>query len=120
LFSAGDAQAGRKFGSEVNAWSPSASTRAAEGAFGGTRNSSDSIQYLGCYIYSSGGASVRGGCFARDKDYDYASCTTTDWDLLEVIKHMDDSSYVRFYANPDGTCETIWSYTQSYDEPKLP
>lgn len=120
LWTTTDAHAGRKYNTEVTVWSPSSTTRAAQGAIGAARNSTDSVQAIGCHLVSSNGGAVQGGCYAYNASNQYAGCSTTDWDLLEVIKAMSPSAYVQFYARSDGSCETIRSYNDSYEPPKLP
>lgn len=114
------AYAGRKYNTQVTVWSPSATTRAAQGAIGAARNSADTVQAIGCHLVSLGGGAVSGGCYAYNASGQYAGCSTTDYDLLEVIKAMWSSAYIQFYARSDGTCETIRTYNDSYEAPKLP
>lgn len=120
LWTTSDARAGAKYDTLVTVWSPSSTTRAAQGAVGAARNSSDAVQGIGCHVYSLDGGTVRGGCYAYDASNQYAGCSTSDPELLEVIKAMWSSSFIQFYARSNGTCETIRTYNDSYEAPKLP
>lgn len=120
LWATSDARAGAKYNTVVSVWSPSSTKRAAQGALGAARNSSDANQAIGCQVYSIDGGAVRGSCYAYDASNQCAGCSTSDPDLLEVIKSMWTSSFIQFYAASDGTCETIRTYNDSFEPPQLP
>lgn len=114
-----DANAGKKYTTYVSVWS-SGGIRFAQGAIGAARNSADTVQNIGCVLTSTDAAAVSGGCNATDASGNFAGCTTTDYDLLEVIKAQWESSYIQFEANSNGTCRTIRTFNDSYEQPKVP
>jgi len=86
------------------------------GAFGTARNSADTVQYIGCWDY---GNSAR--CFARNSASTAKSCSTTDPNHLAVIRGLVDSTYIYVNFNTTtGACTNVYSYNNSFWEPKQP
>ncbi len=74
----------------------------------GTRNTEDGI----------GGIFKFAFCQAQDADGDQVTCFTTNPDLVETIREINDTSYVQFSWSDDGagnlTCTRMGFSTQSF------
>jgi hypothetical protein len=84
------------------------------GSFGSVRNSSNTGEYLRCADFGSSAT-----CIARNTANVNKVCSTSNQEHLDVIRGMDDSSYVRVFYNSSGQCTGVSSYTASYFEPKV-
>jgi hypothetical protein len=84
-----------------------------QGSFGSVRNSVDNIQYI--YCQDRGTDAV---CSARDSNYNTVGCSTNNLILLDVIRGMDDSSFIKVYYK-GGTCSRIEAFNTSAAGPKL-
>jgi hypothetical protein len=84
------------------------------GCFGSVRNSADNIQFLYCADFGNHAL-----CYARDDDGAVGACTTNNPTHLNVIRGMDDSSYIHLTFNAAGQCTSVRSYNYSVAEPKV-
>jgi hypothetical protein len=111
------AVAGLAGGQQVSIWTDSAGLINANGTLSNTRNSADSVQYIGCsyYTYDSGSASAV--CYARSASGQYASCSTTNATLLSAVQTLNPAAYLYFVVNADGTCNRVITVTTSYNLP---
>jgi hypothetical protein len=89
------------------------------GALGGTRNTDNSVEFLGCMI-QAGVWGTDASCFARDAAGAYGGCYTADPVLVEVIKGMTSDPFLYFTWNAQGRCTSVSITTASYDGPELP
>jgi hypothetical protein len=88
---------------------------AAKGVLRAARNSSDSIQYIGCsrYAYDSGSDSIV--CYAKDELNNYKSCHTGTDSMLRVAETLNPAAYLFFAVNSDGTCDRVITTLTSYN-----
>jgi hypothetical protein len=84
-------------------------TREAYGSFVDTRNSADSVQYIGCDVYLAG-TTARVGCFARDAATNLLSCSSADPELVKIAASVSDNSYVRFRCDTSTPTPTTLVY----------
>jgi hypothetical protein len=76
--------------------------RLASGGLGAARNSSDNIQFIGCYYYRNAGV-----CYAGDSSGLSRSCGTSDEALLAIIRSIDSNSMLTFEWDASGHCVDI-------------
>ena len=85
------------------------------GSLSGAAASSDDSQYISCstssYVYDDV-ASYYGFCVAVDKDWNSASCYTTDAGLINSIASVNSTSIVSFAAT-NGVCTNVYNSNTS-------
>jgi len=96
----------------------------AYGSMGSARSSSDTAQYIGCTL-STSGTTTYGTCSARGRNssgvYQYASCHTTTAAHLNVIRTTNAISSLDFTWDADtGICGHISVANQSTFAPMVP
>ena len=102
LFFSGPAWAGA-----VNHGQVYVSPRGAFGSTYGARHHPSRGQYIGCDVESFGGT-PRAKCIASTGVRGKArSCSTTNWNLVQVAKAIPNSAQIRFTFNADGKCTYI-------------
>lgn len=90
------------------------------GVLSSARNSADAVQYIGCEIYKSGsGSPVTALCYAREASGAYASCSTTDGGLIQVLSTLKSDDYLVVYVS-GSSCVSANHYTASFYPPKAP
>ena len=94
--------------------------RHAWGSLGSARNSVDSVQFIGCSVYTYADGSETGWCGARDASYGFGSCTTFNPTLINQIRNLKGDSVLNLYWDASYTCTEVDVYNQSYYEPKQP
>lgn len=111
------AHAGEK---RVNEVIISTATRYAFGSIGAARNSTDVVQYIGCYTfaYSAGGTTAY--CSAKAKGGVTAVCSTTSPALISAVAGVNGDSAVSFYWDAAGNCTEIDVTNFSMYQPKNP
>jgi hypothetical protein len=79
----------------------------AVGSFAATRNSTDTLQYIGCYhnAYTSGASYAN--CYAVNAAGVGRTCYTVNTNMVEAIRSISDESYIYFQWNTDGTCSYV-------------
>ncbi|NRD44694.1 hypothetical protein [Corallococcus exiguus] len=87
------------------------------GSFGNVRNSSDSVQSLDVG-FQVGNGFYYAYIYAYDSTGTMASCTTSNRDMIEVIKSASPDSFIMAYHDGAGTCTNIEMRNASYLEPK--
>jgi hypothetical protein len=92
---------------------PIGATPSAVGDLGGTRNSADSISYIGCAA-----SATIGSCFAQDSAGVYKGCSTTNPAMIALILSINDDTRLSFGWNPDGTCRALYVQKESDTAPK--
>ena len=100
--------------STVSVWTDSSGQLSANGTFKPTRNSTDTKQYIGCSFYAYDTGSFFAVCYATSASGQYASCSTTDANMLKVVATLNPASYLYFVANSDGTCDRVITSNASY------
>jgi hypothetical protein len=86
------------------------------GGFGDTRNTVDSTQYIEC-----GTNLTAGFCLFRDSGGAFHSCSTTDANMIAVIRSMSGDALVQFtYDVTTNVCQYMLSYASSRAQPKAP
>ncbi|NVJ27367.1 hypothetical protein HUW62_39745 [Myxococcus sp. AM011] len=81
--------------------------RAAYASMGAARNSSDFTQYLVCQIVATT-SGISGTCEAQNTQGTLVACQTTNQYLLEVLKSINDTSFVGFSWDVNGECNQIY------------
>ena len=114
VFAAGTALAGFKTAQQVVIGSGFAN-----GDLGYVHNTPDATQYIGCYLYAYPNQ-LYGGCYARDLGGNYASCYTTNVNMMNVMASLKSDGYVLFYWDTSGSCTFVEQVTGSYEAPKTP
>ena len=84
------------------------STRTAEGAFGSTRNSADSTQFIYCDL-DAFTTSMRLTCRAKNNAASPVdvSCTSTDTTLIGNIQKLSTDADLKFTWNSSGVCTSV-------------
>lgn len=106
----------------------SGSTGTAMGAVGSARNSADSIQYIGCAVYTSVASDELGNpyykefvsCSARDVNNLTVSCSSADPVLVQVAHAMTSDAHLTFSWDDSGACTSLRTRTDSRYAPKSP
>ncbi|PTL83002.1 hypothetical protein [Vitiosangium sp. GDMCC 1.1324] len=111
------AVAGSSGGQQVNIWTDSAGQTNANGTFKAVRNSADTQQYIGCSLYAYDTSSFSATCYATSATGQYASCFTSDANMLKVVQTLNPASYLYFVVNADGSCDRVISVNASYNLP---
>lgn len=90
----------------------------AYGAIGSARNSTNSVEYIGCRVmtYMSGSATVT--CSARNASSKFGSCSSSAPGLVEAARSIASDSYIRFTWLSTGECATLEVQHYSDLEPK--
>jgi hypothetical protein len=114
---AGTAWAGLKSNSPVYI---STSGMYANGSLGSARNSSDALQYIGCYTRSDAMAASTLVCYARDSDGVAVSCSTTVASMIAVAQGLNSDSHLWFSWDSTGECNRLDVYNVSQTPPKVP
>ena len=70
---------------------PIGTTPFAVGDLGGTRNSADSISYIGCAA-----SATTGSCFAQDSAGVYKSCSTTNPAMIAMMLSINEDTRLMF------------------------
>jgi hypothetical protein len=103
--------------------------RVAQGSLGSARNTTDSIQYIGCWNTVQGYNDVpppagdivkSGGCYAVDSANRSATCVLPAGGLAPMTPPMTPESFIVFTWDASGICTgiQIWAYS-SYSPKKL-
>jgi hypothetical protein len=90
----------------------------AAGGFGPVRNSTDTVQYIGCDLNASATAqSVY--CYAHDSGTTQLACSSTTPSHIAAVKALSSSSFLAFTTDPLGiTCTSVVVVNSSIDSPK--
>jgi len=95
------------------------SVRAASGAVGPARSSSDSSQYIGCSASAfPGGSQVF--CEARDLSGTSVMCVSSDPSLIATAAAISSISNVNFSWDENGNCLSVSVGQFSFFEPMVP
>ena len=107
-FSSGDTFAGQKFTTgavTILSADPSGPPRAF-GSIGGARNSSDSVQQIGCSS-SFDGTNHSGTCTAKGAGGTVLTCATTNPTFIAQIRSISSQSSISFGVSTTGGCSGI-------------
>jgi len=111
LAASGVTYAGLVATGEVNIWTDATTgLLSANGTLRAARNSADNVQYIGCvrYAYDTGSNSAL--CYARMANGTYASCSTSDANMISVAETMSSAAYLYFVVNADTwSCDRVIS-----------
>ncbi|WP_223644048.1 hypothetical protein [Corallococcus sp. EGB] len=88
-----------------------------EGSFGSARHSSDPLQSLDVG-FMVGNGYYYAFIFAFDATGTMGACTTTNRDMIEILKAASPDSYIKVYHDGRGTCLDVEMRKASYLEPK--
>lgn len=114
----GVARAGYKAASTADQVSVDTTNRVAQGALGQARNSTDSVQYIGCIMYTWTDAPTWGICSAKDAAGHTATCSVFDTSLLDRVQNIKGDSWIKFEWDTSATCTYLEIYNTSYMAPK--
>jgi len=109
------ATAGQQFESTVSV----TSSHRATGSIGATRNSANTSEYIGCSYktkHLGGGVyseAVR--CYARSQTGSFASCSSSEEELVTAVRALNDSSYMSFTGDSEGNCTELVFFSDSRD-----
>ena len=88
----------------------------AKGNMVDARFTANKFERIGCglstYVYSDGETSVQGWCQVSLSEGKNTICFTEVPDMLEMIKSIDDYSYISFRWDKSGDCSFIHISTQ--------
>jgi hypothetical protein len=116
LLATGVTHAGLVGYNPVNIWTDGSGLQSANGTLRDARNSSDSVQYIGCsrYAYDTGSNSIV--CYARTASGTYLSCQTANAGMVRVAETLNPASYLYFVVNSDGySCNRVIAVAASYN-----
>ena len=116
----GDAAAGAKGANNVYV---NVTSRLAQGDLGQARNTTDSVQYIGCYTQTyrnSSGVFEQVNCQARDTAGASYYCYATDPELVRAARSITGDSFLYFVGDTAGKCTTILVGQSSMYQPKQP
>jgi hypothetical protein len=86
------------------------------GAFGPTRASNNNVDEMDCWsTATSAGCMVYGAT-----NYIDAACTTTDPNIMAIIRSLNNDAYIYFSSDTTGTCTSFTAYNDSGYMPKTP
>ena len=77
------------------------------GSLAAARHSSDTVQFIGCEVFASKGATPEASCYAKTASGTYMSCYTVDRNLVTIAGQLNTTSMLQFEFNPDGECTYI-------------
>jgi hypothetical protein len=100
----------------INTWSGGG---AAWGALGFARNSSVANQFIGCSLTGFRGQSPSIYCYARDVQFNNATCQSSDPGLIQTLAAMNSDAHIQFNWDAHG-CTAITVDVGSLYAPKLP
>jgi len=78
--------------------------RVANGGVNAARHTADDVQYIYCRAFSQPGSPTQGYCYARDKSWIGAYCTTTDPEMVDTIRSVTSSAFLSFGWSDTGAC----------------
>jgi len=90
------------------------------GSLGTARNSSDPNTYISCSVSTGASGSGSVNCAARDTQNRVASCYSSSPALINAAATIKGDSYVMFYWDCNGVCQSIYVRNSSYAPPKSP
>jgi hypothetical protein len=81
----------------------------AYGALGYTRNTSNSVEYIYCQVYSynSGSPRAYAYCGAKDSSSNTYSCISSDPAIVSAAGAVSGDSYVYFAGDANGNCTFV-------------
>lgn len=89
--------------------------RTAEGSLSDTYNNGNIFEFMEC-----GTIGGMGHCLSRTEDQVYAGCTTTDPELMSVIRSMNSESRIIVKWDAASVCTYVASYASSRANPRQP
>jgi hypothetical protein len=92
-------------------------TSEALGSVYGARHSSDTSEWIGCYVMAYAGSSPVGYCLATDASGHTANCTTTDGNQILAIESLTDYSWLHFQSDGSAHCSLVQVDNLSYEMP---
>lgn len=82
-------------------------THAIRGSFGGTRNSSNAVEYLSCRVDSRSDGGRSAFCSAKNSAGTTRTCNTTNATLIDAMMELDEE-YIDLFYDANGVCTTIF------------
>lgn len=112
----GVAHAGQKYSFEVVV---DTAEKEAAGAYGDTRNSSDSRQFIGCTAFLRSDFTYM-HCEATDSNGVHAVCVSYDPRMLNMVLGIGTNSYIYFRWDDSGMCTQMEVAKYSIYAPAVP
>lgn len=105
----GVAHAGSKAGPTASIVTINVQGRWAQGALGQVRNSTDTVEYIGCATVADTTGATSGICSARDPLNNYVSCyvQSTAAAMITELQSLSGDAFVFFSYDANGYCTTI-------------
>src|SRR5262245_46229534 len=102
----------------IDTWDPVYENgRSATGTLGGTYNSPNNVEYVGCSLHTvAAGNYAR--CYARNAANLYRTCFTWDPAQIDIIREIRSDSQIYFQWNEDGSCRRVWVAQRAENPPK--
>ena len=86
----------------------------AKGDLGAVRNTTDTVQEIGCIMESA----TMAFCYATNSAGVSRSCTTSDPNLVANVRGLNGDSRLFFHWDTTGACTFIGTETASWTDPK--
>jgi hypothetical protein len=88
--------------------------RMAWGSMATARTSANAVEYIQCEVYGlAGAASASVACIARNASGVQGYCSSTDPVMLDVIRAINDNSYLQFNWDASNRCTNLYLYNSS-------
>jgi hypothetical protein len=100
------ARAGRKSNITVTI---DTTSRYAYGALGAARNSSNTVEEIGCYTFGYSDNSSFASCYATNASNQSVSCTSTSPAIVAAAQSVNGDSHVYFAYDQGGACTFVHS-----------
>ncbi len=94
--------------------------RSARGYVADTRNSPDSMAYLGCVVYAFSTDDPFIICVAKDELGNQLSCSSSTPSMVAAAQAINGDSLLSFSVDEAGTCTRLLVGKVSYAGPKQP
>ncbi len=91
----------------------------ASGGLGDARNSSDTLQHIGCSVFSNGSA-PSAMCYGEDAGGHQFWCGTSNAALVQVAQAVQGDSHLYVYWNSSSACTYLEVENASEFTPKAP
>ncbi|MFY0572752.1 hypothetical protein ACN28E_54225 [Archangium lansingense] len=92
---------------------------AASGSLASARNSSDTVQYIGCETHAYGGGSEI-MCFARASNGTFGSCYSSNPVIVAIVQSIKGDSEIEIQWNSGSECTFVSVGNHSHLAPKNP
>lgn len=106
LLAAGLAKAG-SVSTQAVTFSTVGGLEAASGSVRATRNTADTVQYIGCVRYAYDTGSNTALCYAKNAAGTVRQCSTSNESMMRSAETANPMSSIYFVVNTDGSCDRV-------------